>query len=187
MGPAEQQSGQQKNLENAMMMDRSPPLLLFWSPLPPTHILSSEASMMGRWAEKLRSSAEEPNWAWWMPRRCSYWFAVDGLAPYQQINRYKAKRAQCYMSASMPHARTRHCPCTLTSPPRLARTALMESLSKRPQEDHKSGSEIYYQNECQSRFSGVYLAFEVFDNFQKRELRNYWQFPISFYRRASRF
>ena len=44
-----------------------------------------------------------------------------------------------------------------------------------------SGGKAYYQNPCQSRFSGVYLVFKVFQETDFKE------FPISFYRCASRF
>ena len=46
-------------------------------------------------------------------------------------------------------------------------------------------AEMYYQNSCQSRFSGVHLVSEVFQ--EKGDSRECWQFPISFYKRVSRF
>ena len=47
-----------------------------------------------------------------------------------------------------------------------------------------AAAEIHYQESCQSRFSGLYLVFEVF---QERNVRKCWQLPISFCKRASHF
>ena len=41
-----------------------------------------------------------------------------------------------------------------------------------------------YQNSCQSRFSGEHLVLEAL---QEKEFKKYWQFPISFFIRVSRF